>query len=175
MSHINGEEIVKGNPKHVIDLLQILQQISEVSRLQDESGNELSAGGQDGRVGGSAGSDRRGAGTGSNDSPVGVSKIDARDNGAGKRAASGPDSSDNELMELNKHLPQGEGAGQQHGRSPDADSGNNNLFGDLDDDEDGAGQDKQQFLDNLDDDIGLAEDGMDEVEEDPREQAKHAN
>lgn len=44
------------------------------------------------------------------ESPAIVSKIDARDNGAGKRAASGPDSSDNELMELNKHLPQGGGA-----------------------------------------------------------------
>ena len=108
--------------------------------MQDESGNEISPGGQDSRIDASGGSKRRGAGTGSNDSPVGVSKIDARENVAGKRAARGPDLSDNELMELNKHLPQGEGARQQNGRSPDGDSANNNLFGDLDDEV--AGQDK---------------------------------
>ena len=65
----------------------------------------MSAGDMDGRVGESPDSNGGGQGDVSGESPAGVSKIDARDNGAGKRAASGPDSSDNELMELNKHLP----------------------------------------------------------------------
>jgi len=36
MSHIRGDEIVNGNPEHCINLLQILQQISSASMMQDE-------------------------------------------------------------------------------------------------------------------------------------------
>ena len=75
--------------------------------MQDESGNDISGEGMEGR--GSSSQKRDRAGTGSNQSPVGVSKIDP---GQGKRAASGPDSSDNELMELNKQLPEGQGVRQ---------------------------------------------------------------
>ena len=40
MSHISGEEIISGNPEHCINLLQILQQISSASMLQDGEEDE---------------------------------------------------------------------------------------------------------------------------------------
>jgi hypothetical protein len=42
MDHIKGDEIVSGNPEHCINLLQILQQISQASMMQDgdESGQD---------------------------------------------------------------------------------------------------------------------------------------
>ena len=38
MGHIRGDEIINGNPEHCINLLQILQQISSASMMQDGSG-----------------------------------------------------------------------------------------------------------------------------------------
>jgi hypothetical protein len=40
MSHIRGDEIVNGNPEHCINLLQILQQISSASMMQDEDSSK---------------------------------------------------------------------------------------------------------------------------------------
>lgn len=42
MGHIRGDEIINGNPEHCINLLQILQQISSASMMQDGSGDEES-------------------------------------------------------------------------------------------------------------------------------------
>lgn len=39
MGHIRGDEIINGNPEHCINLLQILQQISSASMMQDASGD----------------------------------------------------------------------------------------------------------------------------------------
>lgn len=39
MNHICGDEIVNGNPEHCINLLQILQQISSASMMQEGSGD----------------------------------------------------------------------------------------------------------------------------------------
>ena len=42
MSHIRGDEIVSGNADHCINLLQILQQISQVNLMQgDDDGEEI--------------------------------------------------------------------------------------------------------------------------------------
>jgi hypothetical protein len=45
MSHIRGDEIVNGNPEHCINLLQILQQISSASMIQDEESEDKQASG----------------------------------------------------------------------------------------------------------------------------------
>ena len=38
MSHIRGDEIINGNADHCINLLQILQQISQVNMMAGEEG-----------------------------------------------------------------------------------------------------------------------------------------
>ena len=43
MSHIRGDEIVNGNADHCINLLQILQQISQVNMMQGEEESENQA------------------------------------------------------------------------------------------------------------------------------------
>ena len=39
VDHILGSEIIRGNPEHCINLLEILRQISSGSAMQDESGD----------------------------------------------------------------------------------------------------------------------------------------
>jgi uncharacterized protein YihD (DUF1040 family) len=113
MDHIKGDEIVSGNPEHCINLLQILQQISQASMMQDgeESANDQKDMNKSNML-----EDEEA-------SPIGNQASEQRN---GKRAPSGPDSSDNELMEMNQQLP------------------NKELF-----EEDV--EEKQQLVDNLDD------------------------
>lgn len=154
MNHIRGEEIVSGNPEHCINLLQILQQISSASMMQEDDSDdqdpeleELRKQAKNAQLSSNGASPGKSANSSSPDAMGGKPESAGKMNLAGK----GKDS---------KKVKGSQGGSSRGGAQA------NDLFGGLDGEDDAEDDDdKQQFLDNIDDFIDINDINMENAED----------
>jgi hypothetical protein len=175
INHIRGDAIVNGDAEHCINLLQILQQISSASMMQDTSGEDSerlrseSQRGPSQRAGGKE-PERRQSSPDKVPGSASSGPVESNGNAPKSRATTGEKGKDADPV-------------NQDPRAPLFDAGIGNI-----EDLDGAegnpaflrsSSNKHQFLDNLDAEIGMNDDEDEEEqdmdEEDPADVHAGAN
>ena len=150
MNHIRGDEIVHGNAEHCINLLQILQQISSASMMQEASGDGSEQRSESQRVLGQGDAAHEGDRPQSSPDKLPRSASAGDSGNAPKsRAATGEKGKDGVHDNPNVQDPMFDGAMDDMADLDGVDA--NPAFMD-------SGPDKHQFLDNLDEEIGMNDD-----------------